>query len=156
MQRQRFAWQRPMGAILVALAAASWLGCAFGEWRPDDPMRRRYSLELIQHDYTQLVRWSEFERAAAYVDPEVRDDFLRSAPDARSVRFTEAESGAIDLDDEMKSATVEVTYYAYAAASPIEVKVTEKQEWTRADGNNWKVRPTFVGLDALPSSRDSH
>ncbi|MCZ6464187.1 MAG: hypothetical protein O7A09_07590 [Proteobacteria bacterium] len=139
----------PAFVSLLVLLSSGW-GCAFGEFRPHDPLRREYSLELAQNDYTLLVRWSEFGKAAGFVDPELRDDFRSGFPDSRQLRFTDFESGSIDLDEEKKTATVEVTYFGYPTNSPIEIEITETQEWYRDSvTNNWQVRPTFNGLEGL-------
>ena len=133
-----------------ALVAGS-LGCAFGEIRWSDPLQREISLEYAQNRYTVLVRWSNFEKAAGFVDPELRDAFLAGAPSLREFRFTEYESQPFELDDARTTATVEVTYYAYLPSSPVEQEVRETQVWYREEGvgNNWRVRPTFHGLDLL-------
>ena len=133
----------------VALASAG-LGCAFGEIYWGDPLKRQYSLEIAQQRYTQLVRWSEFKKAAAFVDPAQRDRYIQEAPSLRQLRFTEFESGPVDIDEESGTATVDVTYYAYQPSSPIEVPIREKQEWFRTNiSNNWRVRPSFEGLEDL-------
>ncbi len=134
---------------------ASSLGCAFGEMRWDDPLQRELSLEEAQERYTVLVRWSHFEKAADFVAPEVRDEYLSNAPSFREFRFTEYESDPFEIDAEKSTATVEVTYYAYLPSSPIETEVHETQVWSRNPGvgNHWRVRPTFSGIsELLPSS----
>jgi len=129
------------------------MGCAFGEIRIDDPMQRELTLEEAQERYTLFVRWSEFEKASAFVDPEQRKAFLAGLPSFRDVRFTDYESQALRYGEE-GGTTVSVTYFAYTPTSPIEVTITESQEWYRDStiGNTWRVRSTFTGLDALVAS----
>jgi len=135
--------------LLLAVAALSLSGCAFGDVRLSDPLDREISLTDAQHRYTVLVRWGDIERASKYVNPEVRDEFKARQPSFRQLRFTEYESDPVEIDDDKKNATVEVVYYAYTPSSPMEVKITETQVWYRAKGvgNNWHVTPTFEGLD---------
>jgi len=49
----------------VALLLA--FGCANGEFRPKDPFDRGLSFNESQHRYTVLVRWSEVQKAKAFV-----------------------------------------------------------------------------------------
>ena len=141
--------------LLFSLVLASTgLGCAFGTIYWGDPLKRQYALEMAQQRYTQLVRWSEFQKAAAFVDPEQRDRYMQEAPSLRQLRFTDFESGPVDIDKETGAATVEVTYYAYQPSLPIEVPIIEKQEWYRSNvSNNWRVRPSFEGLEDLALSQ---
>ncbi|MCG8588155.1 MAG: hypothetical protein MJE66_02610 [Proteobacteria bacterium] len=132
------ALQRILVAALLCVATA---GCTFGEFHFSDPLGREVSLEESQNQYTLLVRWSEFDRASSYVDPERREDFLASMPSFRHMRFTEFESGPVDIDED-GNAVVKVTYYGYTVDSPFEVPVLEIQEWYR-DGGTWLVRPRF-------------
>lgn len=136
-------------AIALLVATAS-LGCAFGEINPRDPMKRQHSLNDAQKYYTDLVRWGEFDRAAAMVDPEKRAAYLEAMPDKKAIRFTDYEAGAIQIDDETGESTVVVTYTAYGVFMPIVVEIEETQHWYRESfGNDWRVRSTFAGLEAL-------
>ena len=106
------------------------------------PSGRRTSLEEAQRRYTQLVRWGEIKRAAAFVEPELREEFLSYAPYFEQIRITDADTEEVELDAD-DSAAVAVTYYAYSFATFQEKRIFETQEWTRYDGvqNNWLVRP---------------
>ena len=158
MRPDRRPWPSHLRTALAATLVATGLslGCAFGEIRLNDPLDRAISLEEAQNRYTVLVRWSDFERAAGFVDPEQRKEFLRNFPSFREVRFTDFESETADIGED-GTATVEVTYFAYTPTSPLEVTITETQYWYRDSklGNDWRVRPTFRGLDALVASGPS-
>ena len=139
--------------LLLALALASvavLAGCAFGEIRWKDPLQRELTLEEAQERYTLFVRWSEFEKASAFVDPERREDFLAQLPSFRELRFTDYESERLRFGEE-GGTTVSVTYFAYTPTSPLVVTIHETQEWYREPGvgNHWRVRPAFRGLDAF-------
>jgi len=142
-------------AVALGTSVLLALGCAFGEWRPDDPMKRRFSLEDIQQQYTDYVRWSAFNEASVFVDPEVREAYLAGAPKIEDLRFTDYESAPVTLDEEMSEATIEVIYDAYRPRSLIQIKVTEVQHWRRyGKGNHWMVKPTFSSPDQLLGRRD--
>ena len=134
------------------LLAAQGLGCAFGEFRPDDPFKRQFTLEDKHKEYTDLVRWSKFEEAAAIVHSEERKEFLRQMPEFDLVRFSDWEALPWEFEDaEAKNkAVIEVIYRGYSMRTPFEVKIHETQVWERdGSGNNWIVRPTFKDLDQL-------
>ena len=147
MRRTRRPIRRLLATTLL-LGSVALLGCAFGEFRPNDPLDRELSLEEAQHRYTVLVRFNSFEKASKYVAPEDRDAYLANFPSFREVRFTEYESDRIELDPEMQKATLEVRYFGYTPSMPVEIIITEKQEWTRRPGvgNYWYVKSTFSGL----------
>jgi hypothetical protein len=132
------------------IVVGTTLGCAFGDVNPKDPFKRKYSLSEAQHQYTQLVRWSEFTKASNYVHEDVKSDFVNNAPSLRELRFTDYETGPLDIDSETGAASIDVTYYAYRPTNPLEITITETQYWAR-DGitNNWKVKPRFEGLEEL-------
>ena len=138
--------------VMLALLVVLGGGCAFGEFRPDDPWKRQFSLEDMQKSYTDVVRWSKFEEASGFVHEEDRTAFLSQMPEFDVVRFTDWEAKPWKFEDqeEKKKAVIEVTYRGYSMRSPIEVKVTEIQTWQReGKGNNWIVRPDFRNLDRL-------
>lgn len=143
---------RPLGrstslCALVALAAlAALAGCAAGEFRPSDPFDRKLTFNESQHRYTTLVRWAEFQKAKAFVLKDHREQFMADIKAFKDARFTDCESEEADLDEEMRKATVRVTYKAYLPSSPYEVEIVEVQEWSREGmGNAWQVQSRFEG-----------
>ena len=52
---------RGLAPLLLLLVAA---GCAFGEFRPDDPFARQYALEDAHKAYTNYVRWNKPARSS--------------------------------------------------------------------------------------------
>jgi hypothetical protein len=136
-----------------ALAATAGLLAGFG--CISDPMGREEALTNAQRHYTQHVRWGNLDAASAYVDPEVRDDFLGQAPAFEAIRITEYDIGRIDFGEDGRSATVHVTYHAYSLASVAERRIEEVQHWTRpGGGNSWVVRPELAGLiGAFPGAK---
>jgi hypothetical protein len=142
-----------VSTLLLAVLSVGWgTGCAFGEFRPDDPFKRQFSLEDMHKEYTDYVRWSKFDEAAGFVHSDERKAFLAQMPEFDLVRFTDWEAKPWEFEDaeEKNKAVIEVTYRGYSMRTPFEVKITEVQTWERdGSGNNWIVRPVFQDLDRL-------
>jgi hypothetical protein len=148
----RFDWLRPALITCLGLALLTQFGCAFGEFRPDDPFNRQYELERSQKRYSDLVRWSKFDEAAQFVAADDRAAFEARMPDFKEIRFTDHETAPWQLDEEKRETVIEVTYTGYSMRTPLEIEVHETQHWTR-EGNNssWKVVSEFKDLDRLAS-----
>jgi hypothetical protein len=143
--------------IALSVATLSSTGCYFGEVYLNDPFGREYALSETQLRYTSLVRWSAFHKAARYVDPEAREEFVALAPPLKKFRFTDFESEPVDIDEDHGEATVRVTYMGYSTASPFEIEVREIQHWKRSGiGNNWQVTSEFEGLEEAMGLASSH
>lgn len=149
-------------SIWIALAVLSasallWLGCAFGEIDWTDPLKRRFTLEDAHRNYTEYVRWSAFDKASRYVEPEVREEYLSLAPSLQELRFTDYELNPVEIDEETGEATLEVTYLAYQPNSAVEIPIKETQHWRRRGAaNNWLVTPSFSNLPPLLSDHSEH
>lgn len=91
--------------------------------------------------YNQYIRWSDYDRASQFVDPELQADF-RARGDAMSgVRFTDYEVRRFDVDHETEEAHVEVWYTAYHTRHLVEVAFVEEQDWARDEVTGaWRVR----------------
>jgi hypothetical protein len=138
---------------LACISSVSTLGCAFGEFRPNDPFQRQYALEEAQKVYTDSIRWGRYEDAQQFVDPEVRDEFNTLLKTLKSVRFSEWEADHWELDEELRETTIEVTYTGYSNRMPIEMKIHETQVWKRSGrGNAWSLRTSFRDLDRFASN----
>jgi hypothetical protein len=136
-----------LGHVLL-LAAVCSLGCAFGEIRMHDPLQREYSLEETQKRYTDLVRFSNYELAARFVAPAVRNDYVAQMPKEKDLRFLDYESEALSINEELNEAKLRVTYTAYSPWTLVAIEIREDQVWTRPEGisNSWSVASTFHGL----------
>jgi hypothetical protein len=136
---------------LLLVASSLGLGCAFGEFRPEDPFKRKFSLEDQHKEYTDNVRWSKFNEASSYMEQEDRRTFLGQMPRFEEVRFTDWSAEPWELEDEeMTKATIYVKYKGYSMINPVEVEVEETQRWTReGKGNSWTVVSEFQHLDRL-------
>jgi len=130
------------GWLLAALALSACVSLA-------DPWEHGRALELAQKRYTEAIRWGDLERAARYVDPSLRADFLALTPSFESVRITDYEIGELDVDtDGFESAEVDVTYHGYAMPHYLERRVSDHQTWYRdtEGGEGWRIRPELAAL----------
>ena len=137
-----------MRSIAIALLCLGLGGCV----SPTDPLGRQDALEEAQKRYTELIRWGDVVRAGAYVDPELRADFLELATAMAGLRITDFEVGDIEFDHD--KASVMVIYRGYAVSEYVERSAREVQEWHR-DGlkNNWQVRPALHDVVAVLAGR---
>ena len=139
--------------LALTLLVSSMLGCAFGEIRMTDPFDRQLTFDEAQRKYTIYVRFSEFQKARAFLVEEYREDFLQAMNSLDEARFTDFESESVELGDDKQTATVRVTYTIYTPSMPFEVEVTEVQVWNRNGiTNNWQVISNFEGLDRFAAN----
>ncbi len=140
--------------LFLALLWLGTLGCAFGDIRPDDPMDRQMSLEEQHTHYSDLVRWSQFDKAATYIKPSERAAFVRAMPDFEEMRFSDWKAEPWEFDDAetLDHAVIEVTYRGYSMQNPFEVEIHETQKWSRAGrANHWTVVSSFQDLKSHAS-----
>jgi hypothetical protein len=139
----------PAVIALVALLGAS--GCLSAI---TDPLNRRGEFEDTQTKFTQYVRWGNFQEASKFVAPELRDEFMAFAPEFSTVRFSDYEITNVDIQEGIKSASVQVRYTGYRLDMPVEKSVDLTQEWTRDEETGvWtvtldieKLRNTMIGV----------
>ena len=125
-------------AAAAALLAAGSLACAVG-----GPTARETEFQEIQKHYTQMMRWSQFDRARNFVDAEGLGEFHEQTRSCGDVRFTDSAIRGVEFADGGSTAMVQVTYYAYLRTAPIAVAYDEQQEWRRGDKRVWRVRSSF-------------
>lgn len=143
--------------LLALLPMVFSTGCSFGEIYIRDPLLREAALAEVQLRYTSLVRWSAVHKAARFVKPEAREDFIALLPELENFRFTDFESEPVTIDEESGEATVHVTYKGYSVRSSYEIKVEETQHWSRPDiTNNWQVTSEFEGLGKNTGLAQAH
>jgi hypothetical protein len=137
------------GVLLVVLLGIS--GCLS---MIKDPLGRRGSFNDTQAQFTQYVRWGKFQEASQFVDPEIRAEFMSYAPEFSDLRFSDYEIIGVDIQDGVRSASVEVRFTAYHLSMPFERSVDLTQEWTRSEATGiWtvkvdikKLRDTLIGV----------
>ena len=143
---------RPCRPSLVSLLALGVVACLAGcaSLERLDVLGNESRLELAQRQYTQSVRWGEIERASAFVAEDARAEFLAHAPRLREIHFTDYARGKLDVDEQLRRATITVTYHGYAPASLVELSGSETQVWEREENaTSWTVRPDLAGLEEL-------
>jgi len=122
-------------------------GCAYV--RSWDLLDRRGDFEESQLDYTQSIRWGEFDRARHFVAKDALERWDASRPLLANVRFTEYALRSKDFNIEKMTGTVQVTYNGYKVNTLVERTVEEKQEWFRDPvTHQWQVRPDLTVLSA--------
>ncbi len=118
---------------LVALCA----GCNMLSFK--DPMHHEDTFTDAMRQFTQAVRWGNFNGASKFVVDEQRDEFLQLAPEISDVRFTDYEILSQDLNEDRNEATVDVIYTGYRLTSPISRSIRLHQKWKRTGTTDWKV-----------------
>ena len=129
----------------IALFAVVLSACV----SPRDPWERGRALEQAQRKYTEALRWGNLEKAAKYVDPQMRGDFLALADAFETVKITDYDIGETDMDEKtLAQAEVDVTYRGYVMPNYVEKRVRDHQVWYRDDasGDEWRVRPELAAL----------
>lgn len=90
-----------------------------------------------QRRYTQLVRFTDYEKAGRYVVPEDRRAYRERTGALGDLRFSDYDIEDVQADGD--SATARVQYVGYRSSSPIVVTYVEEQEW-RFESGTWQVR----------------
>jgi hypothetical protein len=121
-------------ALLPLLAAcAGFLGAADSE----------FVFHESQRQYTQDIRWAQYDRAGHFLAPKALDAFHEQTADFGELRFADYQVRAVEMGADGRSATVKVTYYAYLRTSPVALAVDETQEWQKdAESRAWLVHNT--------------
>jgi hypothetical protein len=126
----------PTGILLAVLFGLSGCASVF-----TDPLDRRGQFEDTQTRFTQYVRWGKFEEASKFVDPEIREQFMSCAPELSDLRFSDYEITQVDIQDGLKSASVQVRYTGYRLSMPVERSVILTEEWMRDEATGvWTVK----------------
>ena len=128
--------------VLVSLAISACVS-------PSDPWERGEALKQAQRRYSEALRWGNLEKAAKYVDPEMRTDFLAYSDVFDTLRISDYDIGEVDLDEKtLAKAEVDVTYHGYVLPRYIEKRVRDHQVWYRDEdsGDEWRVRPELAAM----------
>lgn len=116
---------------------------------PSDPWERGRALEQAQRRYSEALRWGDLAKAAKYVDPEMRSEFLAHSDVFDTVRISDYDIGEVELDQEtLAQAEVDVTFHGYVLPRYVEKRVKDHQVWYRdeASGEQWRVRPELAAM----------
>lgn len=135
------------------LAATAFLSCCFfivGCATMPSFTGYAEDFERAQPEYTQMVRWGSFEKAAGWVETESVETFLQKSANAADIRFTDYAVLRKDLDHENWTAQVTVRYEVHRANELISTNVLEKQTWEfDKTENRWAVNTNlFEAIEA--------
>jgi hypothetical protein len=97
-----------------------------------------------QRRYTQLMRFTDYEKAGRYVVPEERRSFRERTGALGDLRFSDYDIE--DVQTSGDSATARVAYMGYRASSPIMVTYVEEQVWEFESGT-WQVRSVLEQVE---------
>ena len=136
--------------VLISLAVSACVS-------PSDPFERGEALKQAQRKYSEALRWGNLEKAATYVAPEMKSEFLAYSDVFDTLRISDYDIGEVDLnEDTLASAEVDVTYHGFVLPQYIEKRVKDHQVWYRDEesGNDWRVRPELaLMLDGFGARR---
>lgn len=125
-------------ALMGAFLLVSGTGCAM--MQSVDWLGRESTFTDTYKLYTRLVRWGEFERASAYVEPADRDAYRNELRALGKLHITDYEVDKPIYDRLAQTATVHVRYEAYRPETLESIAFTEVQRWTRdLETGDWRV-----------------
>ena len=122
-------------AVVAGFSLLGAWGCASNPLLDQNAM-----FHETQRRYTNLMRFTDFDRARAFVAPDARQQFIARTTALHGVHFTDY--SIVDVENGKNSATVTVSYTGYWPSSPVVVSFSEQQQWELAN-NTWTVRPTL-------------
>lgn len=116
--------------VAAAMLAAVLMGAGCGGAGQQDP---RESLPDSVRDYHAHLIWERYDEAAGYLPVEQRNVFIGQFEEmGDEVRFTEYETGVVDLNAETQEATILVTLRWYEEPYYV-VRETQVRETWRFD-----------------------
>jgi hypothetical protein len=132
-------------AIFVALMLCS---CAFAK-----QANIREEFDQSMKGYNKLLRWHEVENAGMiYMDPELRDAFMKSAEEIkkRGVTITDYRILTSECIPEKKTAEVVAEFDYYALPSNRIKTLTYRQSWTyleTEEKKGWQLKTSLPAFD---------
>lgn len=104
-------------------------------------------------EYTQMVRWGNFDKAAGWIAQESAEKFLADAAVAEKLRFTDYNILNKNLNSEDWTATVTVRYEMHLVDELINRTVTEKQNWKfNQTADRWELNTNL--FEVIEAARD--
>ncbi len=127
-----------MVALLALLATAPIGGCSTFEGLAQ--MDRTDDFDTARLHFTQYVRYGRIAKAAQFVTDEQMEEFLALEPQVADFRLTDYEVVTVDLDEEARTATVDVRWSGYILSEMVERNVDVTQNWAHdEETGEWKV-----------------
>jgi hypothetical protein len=94
-----------------------------------------------QRRYTRLMRFTDFDKARAFVAADSKEEFRETTDALGNLRITDYEIEEFESDGKVGTATVQ--YSGFRPTSPTVVTLSEEQHWELV-GNTWTVRSTLA------------
>lgn len=94
-----------------------------------------------QRRYTRLMRFTDFDKARAFVAPDAKEEFRDTTDALGNIRITDYEIEEFESDGKVGTALVQ--YSGFRPTSPTVVTLSEEQRWELV-GNTWTVRSTLA------------
>jgi len=113
----------------------------------------REEFDQSSKGYNKMLRWREVENAGmAYLDPELRDDFMKSAEEfkKREVTITDYRILTSECIPEEKRAESVVEFDYYILPSNRIKTLTYRQKWTYLDTETkkgWQLKSALPAFD---------
>jgi len=141
------AYRLGLGLCLMVLIA----GCSTAS----KPTPTSMLLKMTEN-FSERMRWQDFQHAAAYVTAEERESFLAHWRDAEDLHVVGAQVDSIEMLDP-EAARVNMTIEYYLLPSNTVRKLKTEQEWSYLAGESLKAGSWELvsGAPRLPELDDS-
>lgn len=120
--------------VLSSCVVLGTLGCA-------TLTDQKVMFKDTQRRYTRLMRFTDFDKARAFVAADAKEEFRQTTAELGNLRITDYEIEEFESDGKVGTATVQ--YSGFRPTSPTVVTLSEEQHWELV-GNTWTVRPTLA------------
>lgn len=129
----RVGGSRSLGAIVCAcVLAVSVSGCSISQ------ANKSMALRESATEFSNSLRWSNFERAAAFVPEESRAEFIRKKRAAQGqVQILEYEIRTVDYVAGADRARIVIAAVWTRTADPVSHAEILEQEWRWLTNNHW-------------------
>lgn len=117
--------------VLLAASLLMFSGCNFGYIVKEN-------FDKTSRSYATMLRWQEFDAAAAYVDAPLRDDYRKRVEAARGIRVLDSRILSKDCDTEAKKGEIVMELDYNVNPSTTVRTVTDLQKWRYFDESEKK------------------
>jgi hypothetical protein len=108
-------------------------------------------LDSATREYHQLLRWREWDMAAAYAARENLDLFKERMAAAKEVRIVDYRLKQLELDQAGTSGEVEVELDYYLTGSPTLRSATDRQKWRYTQESGWRLTTLPPDFEKTPA-----
>jgi hypothetical protein len=126
-------------AYLILLAAVFLASCSMAG------MHSGERFLSARDDFSQRLRWQDYQGAARHLAAEQRSTFLEKYSGRDDLRFVAVEPISADLGDENRSAKTLTVLQYYRLPSAVVKTFQLRQEWVFEE-NSWQIVSPFPEL----------